>query len=101
MDEAVSPRAWAGLAVVAAASFVATLDAMVLYVAFGTIRRDFPDVSAAALSWILSGYTIVIAAGMSAAGRWGGRPRRRRGPLARRGRSPTGFTVCPVARAAR
>jgi len=29
---------WAGLAVVAAASFVATLDAMVLYVAFGTIR---------------------------------------------------------------
>ena len=45
-------------------SFVATLDAMVLYVAFGTIRRDFPDVSAAALSWILSGYTIVLAAKM-------------------------------------
>jgi len=47
-----APRAWAGLAVVAAASFVATLDAMVLYVAFGSIRRDFPGVSAAALSWI-------------------------------------------------
>ena len=62
-DAEVAPRAWAGLAVVAAALFVATLDAMVLYVAFGTIRRDFPDVSAAALSWILSGYTIVIAAG--------------------------------------
>src|SRR2546428_13004173 len=62
-DEEVAPRAWAGLAVVAAALFVATLDAMVLYVAFGTIRRDFPDVSAAALSWILSGYRIVLAAG--------------------------------------
>jgi Cu/Ag efflux pump CusA len=47
-DKEVAPRAWAGLAVVAAASFVATLDATVLYVAFGTIRRDFPDVSAAA-----------------------------------------------------
>ena len=32
-DDEVAPRAWAGLAVVAAALFVATLDAMVLYVA--------------------------------------------------------------------
>src|SRR2546429_4379404 len=88
-DEEVAPRAWAGLAVVAAALFVATLDAMVLYVAFGTIRRDFPDVSAAALSWILSGYTIVLAAGMIAAGRWADRPRRRRVFLPRLG----GFTL--------
>src|SRR3989442_15742491 len=63
-DDHVAPRVWAGLAVVAAASFVATLDAMVLYVAFGDIRRDFPEVSAAALSWILSAYTIVVAAGV-------------------------------------
>src|SRR4030095_11949971 len=66
-------RAWAGLAVVAAACFVVSLDAMVLYVAFGNIRRDFPEVGAAALSWILSGYTIVVAAGMVGAGRWGDR----------------------------
>jgi MFS family permease len=77
-DDEVAPRAWAGLAVVPAASFVATLDAMVLYVAFGSIRRDFPDVSAAALSWILSGYTIVIAPGMMRAGRWADRLGRRR-----------------------
>ena len=51
-DDVVPPRACAGLVVVAAASFVATLDAMVLYVAFGSIRRDFPEVSAATLSWI-------------------------------------------------
>src|SRR2546425_5336090 len=88
-DEEVAPRAWAGLAVVAAAMFVATLDAMVLYVAFGTIRRDFPDVSAAALSWILSGYTIVLAAGVIGAGRWAHRLRRRRGFLAGMG----GFTL--------
>src|SRR2546429_8280383 len=93
-DEEVAPRAWAGLAVVAAAMFVATLDAMVLYVAFGTIRRDFPDVSADALSWILSGYTIVLAAGVIAAGRGGRRPRPRGGLLARLGGLPRGAAGC-------
>src|SRR2546429_4007771 len=94
-DEEVAPRAWAGLAVVAAALFVATLDAMVLYVAFGTIRRDFPDVSAAALSWILSGYSIVLAAGVIRAGRWAQRPRRRRCFLARMGGFPLASAPCP------
>src|SRR5437773_1908754 len=77
-DVPVAPRAWAGLVVVAAAAFVVSLDTMVLYVAFGDIRRDFPDVTAASLSWILSGYTIVIAAGMIGAGRWADRLGRRR-----------------------
>src|SRR5258707_10674000 len=90
-DEEVAPRAWAGLAVVAAAAFVATLDAMVLYVAFGTIRRDFPDVSAAALSWILSGYTIVIAAGVIGGGRWGERPGRGRVFFSGKGVFPLAF----------
>ncbi len=96
-DDDVTPRAWAGLAVVASASFVATLDAMVLYVAFGTIRRDFPDVSAAALSWILSGYTIVIAAGMIGAGRWTDRLGRRRVFLAGVGVFTVASAICAVA----
>ena len=96
-DEEVAPRAWAGLAVVAAALFVATLDAMVLYVAFGTIRRDFPDVSAAALSWILSGYTIVLAAGVIAAGRWADRLGRRRVFLAGMGVFTVASAICAVA----
>ena len=93
----VAPRAWAALAVVAAASFVATLDAMVLYVAFGSIRRDFPEVSAAALSWILSGYTIVIAAGMIGAGRWADRLGRRRVFLAGMGVFTVASAICAVA----
>src|SRR5882724_5703631 len=97
MDEAVNPRAWAGLAVVAAASFVATLDAMVLYVAFGSIRRDFPEVSAASLSWILSGYTIVIAAGMVGAGRWADRLGRRRVFLAGMGLFTAASAICALA----
>src|SRR6266404_4948615 len=96
-DEEVAPRAWAGLAVVAAAMFVATLDAMVLYVAFGTIRRDFLDVSAAALSWILSGYTIVLAAGMIGAGRWADRLGRRRVFLAGMGVFTVASAICAVA----
>src|SRR5256885_16617420 len=96
-DEEVGPRAWAGLAVVAGALFVATLDAMVLYVAFGTIRRDFPDVSAAALSWILSGYTIVLAAGMIGAGRWADRLGRRRVFLGGMGIFTVASAACAVA----
>src|SRR5215475_4531364 len=96
-DDEVAPRAWAGLAVVAAASFVATLDAMVLYVAFGNIRRDFPDVSAAALSWILSGYTIVIAAGMIGAGRWADRLGRRRVFLAGMALFTVASAICAAA----
>src|SRR5258705_542201 len=68
-DDAVAPRAWAGLGIVACASFVTSLDALVLYVAFGAIHRDFPHIGAPALSWIFSGYTIVVAAGVIAA-RW-------------------------------
>src|SRR5437660_3551983 len=96
-DDEVAPRAWAGLAVVAAALFVATLDAMVLYVAFGTIRRDFPDVSPAALSWILSGYTIVLAAGMIGAGRWADRPGPRRVFLAGMGVFTVASAICAIA----
>src|SRR5947209_13331251 len=96
-DDEVAPRAWAGLAVVAAASFVATLDAMVLYVAFGDIRRDFPEVGAAALSWILSGYTIVVAAGMVGAGRWADRLGRRRVFLGGMSLFTVASAICAVA----
>src|SRR5262245_64161838 len=96
-DDEVAPRAWAGLAVVAAALFVATLDAMVLYIAFATLRRDFPDISAAALSWILSGYTIVLAAGMIGAGRWADRLGRRRVFLAGMGVFTVASAICAVA----
>src|SRR5690349_12464196 len=95
--DGVASRAWAGLAVVAAASFVATLDAMVLYVAFGSIRRDFPEVSAAWLSWILSGYTIVIAAGMIGAGRWADRLGRRRAFLVGMALFTVASAVCAAA----
>jgi MFS family permease len=75
--EEVAPGAWAGLSVVAAASFVA--------------------ISEAALSWILSGYTIVIAAGMIGAGRWADRLGRRRVLLGGMGGFTVVSAICTVA----
>src|SRR5213079_2313855 len=68
-DVPVAPRAWAGLAVV----------------------------TAAALSWILSGYTIVIAAGMIGAGRWADRLGRRRIFLAGMALFTVASAICAAA----
>src|ERR1043166_9307448 len=96
-DVPVAPRAWAGLVVVATAAFVVSLDTMVLYVAFGDIRRGFPGVTAASLSWIFSGYTIVIAAGMIGAGRWADRLGRRRIFLAGMALFTVASAICAAA----
>ena len=51
------------------------LDTQILFVAFGDIRASFPDVSTTAMSWVLSGYTLVFAALLVPLGRladrWG------------------------------
>jgi EmrB/QacA subfamily drug resistance transporter len=72
----VSP--WAVLAVASIAVFMVFLDTQVLFVAFGDLRASFPDVSPAALSWVLSAYTIVLAALLVPAGRLADRIGRRR-----------------------
>jgi EmrB/QacA subfamily drug resistance transporter len=65
----VSRSAAAVLGVCSIAVFLASLDATVLYVAFQDIRRSYPDVSPADLSWVLNGYTIAYAALLVPAGR--------------------------------
>src|SRR6266403_982091 len=100
-DDAVARRAWAGLGIVAGASFVTSLDALVLYVAFGAIHRDFPHIGAPALSWIFSGYTIVVAAGMIAAGCWADRLGRRRVLLGGMGVFTAASAICAFAPDAR
>ena len=55
--------------------FMVFLDTQILFVAFNDIRASFPDVSTTAMSWVLSGYTLVFAALLVPAGRladrWG------------------------------
>jgi len=73
-----SNPAWRTLAWTSVAVFMASLDATILFVAFPSIRRSFPLVSAADLSWILNAYTVVYAALLVPAGRIADRVGRRR-----------------------
>ncbi|CAO5182295.1 Major facilitator superfamily (MFS) profile domain-containing protein [Frankia sp. AiPs1] len=50
------------LLVTSAATFVASLDLFVVNVAFGDLQREFHQPDPATLSWVLNGYTIVLAA---------------------------------------
>ena len=61
--------AWKVLGLTSLAVFAASLDSTVLFVAFPSIRKAFPDVSAAQLSWVLNAYTIVFAALLVLSGR--------------------------------
>jgi EmrB/QacA subfamily drug resistance transporter len=76
-NEVVAPGAWRTLGWTSLAVFMALLDATILFVAFPSIRRSFPYVSAADLSWILNAYTIVYAALLVPAGRIADRAGRR------------------------
>jgi len=59
---------WIALGLVCLMSFISTLDITVVLVAFDDMRRSF-DASAAALSWVVTAYTIVAAALLVPSGR--------------------------------
>ena len=76
---------------------MALLDATILFVAFPSIRRSFPHVSAADLSWILNAYTVVYAALLVPAGRIADRVGRRRVFLQGVGLFTLGSLACGIA----
>ena len=53
---------WPVFWVASVASFLVSLDATMLYAAFGALQVGFPRASAAELSWVLNAYTVVYAA---------------------------------------
>jgi EmrB/QacA subfamily drug resistance transporter len=59
---------WPVFWVASVASFLVSLDATMLYAAFGALRAGFPDASAADMSWVLNAYTVVYAAMLIPAG---------------------------------
>lgn len=65
----ISRRAWMVLAVASVAGFSTALDLSVMFVAFPEIRDDFPDAPTGLLSWILTIYSIVVAALLIPGGR--------------------------------
>ena len=63
-----TPSGWPQFWVASIAAFLVSLDATVLFAAFGALRQGFPEVSAANLSWVLNAYTVTYAALLVPAG---------------------------------
>ena len=59
---------WPVFWIASVAAFLVSLDATMLYAAFGALRAGFPGASAADLSWVLNAYTVVYAAMLIPAG---------------------------------
>ena len=64
----VKPAPWPVFWVASIAAFLVSLDATMLYAAFGALRAGFPEATAADLSWVLNAYTVVYAAALIPAG---------------------------------
>ncbi|WP_240669495.1 MFS transporter [Achromobacter spanius] len=58
----VTASPWPVFWVASIAVFLVSLDATMLYAAFGALRAGFPQASAADMSWVLNAYTVVFAA---------------------------------------
>src|SRR5271169_3510269 len=71
-------RVTAVVGVLALAVFMSSLDLFIVNLAFPYISKQYPDTSLSSLSWVLNGYTIVLAAVLVPAGRWADRVGRRR-----------------------
>jgi EmrB/QacA subfamily drug resistance transporter len=71
-------RAFAVLVLASIASSVGALDLSIMFVAYPEIRRSFDDAEPSILAWVLTSYTIVIAAVMVTAGRLADRLGRKR-----------------------
>jgi EmrB/QacA subfamily drug resistance transporter len=67
--EPIDRRAWLVLGVASLAGFATALDLSVMFVAFPDIRDDFAGTSTALLSWVLTIYSIVVAALLIPSGR--------------------------------
>src|ERR1700735_1114934 len=78
-DADVSARRVAAIVLVLSlAVFMSSLDLFIVNLAFPYIGRQFSGTSLSSLSWVLNGYTIVLAAVLVPAGRWADRVGRRR-----------------------
>lgn len=59
--------------IVSAATFLASLDLFIVNLAFPAIEHAFPGHAVASTSWVLNAYTVVFAACLNPAGRFGDR----------------------------
>ena len=77
MVEPVERRSWLALGAATAAAFMVVVDVSIVNVAFPSIQKSL-DASNAALSWIVSGYSITVGSFLLLSGRLADRQGRRR-----------------------
>ena len=63
-----APSPWPAFWIACSATFLVSLDTTMLFAAFEALRQSFAGTSAAELSWVLNGYTVVYAAMLIPAG---------------------------------
>lgn len=61
-------RPWLIFHIASLATFLVSIDTTVLYVAFHSISKSFPDASATSISWVMNAYTLVYATCLIPAG---------------------------------
>jgi MFS family permease len=59
---------WPAFWIACSATFLVSLDTTMLFAAFDALRQSFAGTSAAELSWVINGYTVVYAAMLIPAG---------------------------------
>ena len=59
---------WLVFHIASLATFIVSIDTTVLYVAFHSISKSFPDASATSISWVMNAYTLVYATCLIPAG---------------------------------
>jgi EmrB/QacA subfamily drug resistance transporter len=67
-DQTGQLRPWLIFHIASLATFLVSIDTTVLYVAFHSIAKSFPDASATSISWVMNAYTLVYATCLIPAG---------------------------------
>jgi EmrB/QacA subfamily drug resistance transporter len=96
-DTLTLPRHWQVFSVTTAAVFLGSMDSGTVPVILPKIEADFPDASAATISFVLTAYTIALAALVVVSGRLGDRTGRRRMFLIGGVTFIVGSSLCAVA----
>src|SRR5687768_11411823 len=88
---------WTVFALTVTGPFMVALDLSIVNVAFPSIEESFPDVSTAALSWVLTSYSVVFGALLLGSGRVADRSGRKRWFLRGLLVFTVGSAICAVA----
>jgi EmrB/QacA subfamily drug resistance transporter len=73
MKELTTPKLWPVFLVTSLGAFLVSLDLSIVNVAFPALMRAFPETSRAALSWVVTAYSIVFGSLLVIGGRTGDR----------------------------